>query len=435
MRLNKKEFIHEFTKNQASFREIHTNILEGMDVHGSNFIVLMCAIIIASIGLNMNSTAVIIGAMLISPLMGSITGIGYGIGTFNSHLLKSALKIFILAVIVSIVTSTIYFAITPITTPGSEILARSEPTIWDVLIAFFGGIVGMIGITRKEPTNVIPGVAIATALMPPLCTVGYGLANYEIHILFGAAYLFLINCFFISVGTLLVTKTLHIPVWINVDRSNQKRVKYVITLASIVVMIPSVFSATRLIQDSVEMGQLDDFAKKELQSHYVLDSSIDKENKEVTFVVVGDEITENDLLLLSTRLKGYGLGGMQLTIQQNKDDFSTVKQYLTQLENYQHYLTQSKKNMPQEISSNPMIPTKTQILSELKTLYQTIDDAYIGFLSKADLELPVLLIYTADEALIENQEQLKEWLAIRLEMETVEVVIKTKSVNKKSESS
>lgn len=225
MKINKDKFIYEFTRNQATHEEIHENILEGMNVHGANFIILMCAIIIASVGLNMNSTAVIIGAMLISPLMGSIIGIGYGVGTYNVRLIKEAFKILAISIAISIITSTFYFSITPITTAGSEILARTSPTIWDVIIAFVGGIAGMIGITRNKSSNVIPGVAIATALMPPLCTAGYGLATKQYHIFLGAGYLFIINCFFITISTVIVTKALNLPTRINVCDSKEKRVK------------------------------------------------------------------------------------------------------------------------------------------------------------------------------------------------------------------
>ena len=197
MKFNLNTFKYQFTRNQASNEEIHENIVEGMNVYGSNFIILMCAILIASIGLNMNSVAVIIGAMLISPLMGAIIGIGYGVGTYDFRMIRRGIKILIISIIISVVTSTVYFTITPITTAGSEILARTSPTIWDVIIAIVGGIAGMIGLTRNKSSNVIPGVAIATALMPPLCTAGYGIATRQINIFLGAGYLFLINGFFI----------------------------------------------------------------------------------------------------------------------------------------------------------------------------------------------------------------------------------------------
>lgn len=165
--------------HRASDEEIHNNILSGVEIRGGNLAILFCAIFIASLGLNVNSTAVIIGAMLISPLMGPIIAIGYGIGTHDFEIIKKAIKILTIEIIISMITSILYFSITPLKEAGSEIMARTSPTIWDVMIAFIGGLAGIIGVTRREKTNVIPGVAIATALMPPLCTAGFGLATMQ----------------------------------------------------------------------------------------------------------------------------------------------------------------------------------------------------------------------------------------------------------------
>lgn len=274
MKINKEKFIYEFTRNQATHEEIHENILEGMNVHGANFIILICAIIIASVGLNMNATAVIIGAMLISPLMGSIIGIGYGVGTYNVKLLREAFRILIISIVISIVTSTLYFSITPITTAGSEILSRTSPTIWDVIIAFVGGIAGMIGITRNKSSNVIPGVAIATALMPPLCTAGYGLATKQYGMFFGAGYLFFINGFFITIATVIVTKALNIPTRINVCDIKERKVKKIIIIASIIVIIPSMFSAVSMIKETLDESNLDKFIREELGNQYVVSKNV-----------------------------------------------------------------------------------------------------------------------------------------------------------------
>ena len=188
----------------ASIQEITKRINAGVRFHGTNLSVLILAIFIASIGLNMNSTAVIIGAMLISPLMGSILGIGYGLARYDSIYIRSSAGSLFAQVVISVATSTLYFSLTPIDTPSSELLARTSPTIWDVLIAVFGGLAGIIGMTRKEGGNVIPGVAIATALMPPLCTAGYGIAVGVLAYTIGALYLFFINSFFICLTAFIV---------------------------------------------------------------------------------------------------------------------------------------------------------------------------------------------------------------------------------------
>ena len=173
-------------------------ISKNVEFKGANLWILIFAILVASVGLNVNSTAVIIGAMLISPLMGPIMGVGLAAGINDFELLKKSLKNLGIAIAISIITSTIYFSFTPLNDAQSELLARTEPSIWDVLIALFGGLAGIVAGSRKEKSNAIPGVAIATALMPPLCTAGYGLATGNVYYFFGAFYLFFINSVFSS---------------------------------------------------------------------------------------------------------------------------------------------------------------------------------------------------------------------------------------------
>ena len=186
--------------------EAEATIREGISFKGTNMLILVLAIFIASLGLNTNSTAVIIGAMLISPLMGPIIGIGLGIGVQDFELLKRCLRNLLMAAGFSMLTSTIYFLISPVSEGHSELLARTSPTIYDVLIGFFGGGAGIVAIGSKSKGNVIPGVAIATALMPPLCTAGYGLATFQMNYFFGATYLFLINSIFIALSTFIGVK-------------------------------------------------------------------------------------------------------------------------------------------------------------------------------------------------------------------------------------
>ena len=195
----KEKLLDRFTLSDdaASQDEINANVHKGIMIKGSNLWVLIFAIFIASLGLNINSTAVIIGAMLISPLMGPIIGVGYSMGVYDFNLLKESFRNFLIMVIVSLITSAIFFTLPLISFDQSELLARTQPTTYDILIAFFGGLAGMVAQTRKDRTGtVIPGVAIATALMPPLCTVGYGLATMQLRFILGALYLFTINSIF-----------------------------------------------------------------------------------------------------------------------------------------------------------------------------------------------------------------------------------------------
>lgn len=233
----------------AEQEEIRTRLVEGGQVSGSNMGILMLAILIASIGLNMNSTAVIIGAMLISPLMGSIQAAAYGIASADLKLFrKSSIGLFF-QICISLLTSTLYFKISPISMATSELLARTQPTIWDVIIALCGGLAGIIGMTRTEKSNVLPGVAIATALMPPLCTCGYGIAIKQWEFLWGAGYLFCVNAYFILFASTLILEILNVPKK-QVALSNKQRqaIKRKIIINTIIVILPSLFVAYNMVQ-------------------------------------------------------------------------------------------------------------------------------------------------------------------------------------------
>lgn len=190
-------------KQEYTVDEFREKILFDIEIETSDSVILMCAILIASIGLNMNSLPVIFGAMLISPLMSPLLGVGYGLSVFDFAVVKKAAKLLLLEVVVSLAVATIYFSLSPITYASSEIIARTSPTIWDVIIAFAGGLAGIIGARKKGSNNIVPGVAIATALMPPACTVGYSIATKNLTYFMGASYLFIINCAFIVIATFL----------------------------------------------------------------------------------------------------------------------------------------------------------------------------------------------------------------------------------------
>lgn len=234
----------------ADHDEIRERLVEGGQVTGSNMGILILAILIASIGLNMNSTAVIIGAMLISPLMGSIQAAAYGVASSDLQLIRKSFLGLGFQVAVSLLTSTIYFKLSPISTATSELLARTQPTVWDVLIALFGGLAGIIGITRIEKSNVIPGVAIATALMPPLCTCGYGLATAQWNFFFGAGYLFCVNAYFILFASTLILAVLNVPKKRKTSLNDEQRkaLRNKIIVNTLIVVVPSLFVAYDMVQ-------------------------------------------------------------------------------------------------------------------------------------------------------------------------------------------
>lgn len=233
---------------------IDADIRAGSRPVGANLWVLFFAILIASVGLNVNSTAVIIGAMLVSPLMGPILAMGYGAAVQDLKLIREGAVALAIFTGLSLLTSVLYFAVSPLDQPGSELLARTSPTLWDVLIAVFGGAAGMVAATRKDVSNVVPGVAIATALMPPLCTVGFGLANGRWDMVGGALYLFLINGVFIAVGTLAISKLLRLPLRGSVEPAVRARHRLLIGLGITAVLVPSVWFAYRVVQHELFMA-------------------------------------------------------------------------------------------------------------------------------------------------------------------------------------
>lgn len=244
--------IFSLDHDTTSYDEIRDRIIDGGRVTGTNLCILMLAILIASIGLNMNSTAVIIGAMLISPIMGSIQAMGYGVAVGDSAQIKKSGVGFLFQISICLLTSTIYFLISPISTQTSELLARTQPNIWDVLIAIAGGIAGMIGMTRKEKSNVIPGVAIATALMPPLCTCGFGIAHAKLHIALGAGLLFLVNAYFIFISSVLVLLALKMPQKEKYTAKQLKWMKRRVVITTVIILIPCIAVAGYMVNNANE---------------------------------------------------------------------------------------------------------------------------------------------------------------------------------------
>ena len=239
-------------KDHADVEAAAVNIRGNIHFRGPNVFILACAIVIASVGLNLNSIPVIIGAMLISPVMGPILGFGLGLGTNDTALVKDSVKNFLIMVVISILSSTIFYLVSPLQLEQqTELLARTNPTLYDVLIALFGGFAGILENSRKEKGGtVIPGVAIATALMPPLCTVGYGIAHLELRFILGAFYLFLINSVFISLATFVTVKYLHFRSPAGTDAALQRRNARWIAVIMVIMIVPSVWSAYQMIRDN-----------------------------------------------------------------------------------------------------------------------------------------------------------------------------------------
>ncbi len=286
---------HIYIYDELDTEAAAARIKSGIWFRGPNIWILAFSIIIASVGLNVNSTAVVIGAMLISPLMGPIIGVGLAMGTNDVDLLKSAGKNLLLMVIVSLIASTLYFLLSPLALVNpTELEARTTPTIYDVLIALFGGLAGILENSRKERGTVLSGVAIATALMPPLCTAGYGLAHGEIHYFLGALYLFVINSVFIALATFLMCKYLRFRTVTGIDPATAKRRRDFISAVLVVVLIPSIWSAITLIRENNFEKNVQIFMKDSRlvgPRTYVSDYSV--EGNRVSFILSGEALSDS----------------------------------------------------------------------------------------------------------------------------------------------
>lgn len=312
--------LFDLQKDRASLEEIAERIRSGGTLKGTNMCILILAIFIASIGLNMNSTAVIIGAMLISPLMGVIMSIGYGMAAYDSGYVKESFLKLLFQVTLSVLTSALYFAFSPIDTASSELLARTEPTIWDVLIAIFGGLAGIIGSTRIEKSNVIPGVAIATALMPPLCTAGFGIATHSPKFFFGALYLFFINSFFICLTTFLVLKLFKIPAKAYVSEEVFRRQRWGLSVLGILVILPSLYMAYQSVSANLEQVQAKAYIEKNFLAKdlHVVSYQVLPEKEQLELTLIGRSVTPEEQEELAKGLRSYPrLSGLKLHIIQN----------------------------------------------------------------------------------------------------------------------
>lgn len=324
-------YIKEDTDYEATVDFISKSVV----FRGFNVWILFFAIIVASVGLNVNSTAVIIGAMLISPLMGPINGVGLAIGTFDEPLLRKSLKNLIFMVFISIVASTLYFLLSPISNARSELLARTQPTIFDVFIAFFGGLAGIVATSRKSQSiTVISGVAIATALMPPLCTAGYGIATGQIWYFLGASYLFFINSFFIALATFITVRLLGFPEAQYVDERRSRKVKRIITIFTLIVLVPSIYLAVDVIREAAFNTQSQKFVNEIQDSEMLAETEIIKSDREyhhrsqsITLILLGKQLEEAQVLQLQNILHNeYGLKKTNLIIKQSSGKPIDTKQ-------------------------------------------------------------------------------------------------------------
>ena len=335
MKPNLGSRIYDFILNYFSLsgqlvsqQEAEANIREGVSFKGTNILILILAILIASLGLNTNSTAVIIGAMLISPLMGPIIGIGLGVGIHDFELLKRCLRNLLMAAGFSVIAATLYFLISPVNEQHSELLARTSPTIYDVLIAFVGGGAGIIALGSTNKGNVIPGVAIATALMPPLCTAGYGLATWQLNYFFGASYLFIINSIYIAFATFIGVKLMKYHGVSNADSVRATRVRRIVYVLAILTMLPSIYLTYGMLRQNKFVVNADNFIHNEcvFPDTQVLNRKAYIENgkKYLSLTLIGRTLPIDSLReALLPKMKFYGLQGTDLIFIQGANPDKT----------------------------------------------------------------------------------------------------------------
>ncbi|MGO1672045.1 MAG: DUF389 domain-containing protein [Sphingobacterium sp.] len=418
---------------QEDYEVIHQVMESGIVFKGTNLWILIFAIFIACVGLNVNSTAVIIGAMLISPLMGPIIGMGYSLATYDFTLLKKAASNFGFAVASGLITSTLYFLVTPINEAHSELLARTQPNIYDVLIALFGGLAGIIAMSSKVKGNIIPGVAIATALMPPLCTAGYGLATANWSYFLGAFYLFTINTVFIGAATLITVRLLKFPVISYTDEKQKIKANRWVTFIALMTMIPSIYFGYIMVQQENYNQNAASFINNEtfIEGDYLLQSNVNAVAKKISLTYGGKAITEMEKENLKSKLPFYGLKGTDLFIQQgfkiNDTELkaSTQDKTLSELNRLRLDLANNQVKLD-SIAKNREFGKV--LLKEIKAFFPQVIACSVGeqLFFKDSVATPYYLVVLKTDLkplLSADQVKLKTWLNMRLQADSIEVFI------------
>lgn len=416
-------------------QKVLENVTANISFRGSNLWILACAILIASVGLNVNSTAVIIGAMLISPLMGPILGAGFALGTYNFLLLRKSIKNLLIATVVSLLVSAFYFYISPFKDVQSELLARTSPNIYDVLIAFFGGLVGVIAITRVEKGNPIPGVAIATALMPPLCTAGYGLATFNFSYFFGAFYLYTINCFFICIATFLVIKYLKYPASATIEPKNEKRIRYGITTLMMIMIIPSFYLAYNLFEEKKFTKTVEEFINSEFNSrgYTVIYKKLNYNSnpKKVDLAFLNKKLSKEEMEMYNRLLNERGIHNTMLNFRQ--DDADLKSEILSELNKQDASLSEKDvtiNNLRQELNKYKV--NEPGLVRELNVLFPELKDVSLGKIEKFSgtdsAKVEWLVLYHLEQGTKEiDKSKMKKWLNERLDVDNTLILQDTQS--------
>lgn len=426
--------------DEIDYENASISIRKNIAFRGTNVFILACAIIIASVGLNVNSIPVIIGAMLVSPVMGPIMGFGLGLGTQDNELVKNALKNFAVMVAISIIASSLFFILSPLSLANpSELLARTRPTIYDVFIALFGGFAGIIETSRKDKGTVIAGVAIATALMPPLCTVGYGISIWNWSYAIGALYLFTINSIFIALATFAAVKYFRFPV-METSGENKKLSNTVMYLILIAVIVPSVITAISVVKENNFVSHADKVVaeNRNLGKCFIYDykTNYTRKSQSLDLFLAGEALTPEARENLYKNAESYGIKRSQIVFH---EDATSTRQDLSETEIikgiYEHTDQQIKQlndsiNKLEALLSeykSKEIPV-TAISKELFAQYPNITNISLTRGSSMDVEgietEQIMVFITSTKPInAELHDRLERWLKVRLENENVLVVV------------
>jgi uncharacterized hydrophobic protein (TIGR00271 family) len=424
----------DISSEREDFSVIHNTVAGGIEFKGTNLWVLIFAIFIASVGLNVNSTAVIIGAMLVSPLMGPILGMGYGIATYDFDLFKKALFNYLFALLAGLLTSAAYFYITPIYQAHSELLARTQPNIYDVIIALVGGLAGIVAISSKSKGNVIPGVAIATALMPPLCTAGYGLATANWQFFFGALYLLTINTVFIGSATLITVRLLRYPIRQPADAMQKRSANRWVSFIAIVTTIPALYYGYLLVQRENFIQSANNFIANEsfIEGDFLLKQELDHAHRQIRLIYGGKPIAQSEKDRLNQRKNIYGLTNAEIVIQQGFS-VSETSEKLSQDERYKSEIARLKSQLAISLQQQDSIAqSKTMggtLLAEIKPLFPEITycaagkQAFSGGPSRGSEYTVVVLGSNAPVSTARSLPRITSWLKARFRSDSVKVFV------------
>ncbi len=383
--------------------------------------------------------------------MGPIVGMGLGVGIYDFELLKRAFRSFVTATIFSVLTATFYFAITHINEAQSELLARTSPTIYDVLIAIFGGMAGIVALcsTGQRGGNVIPGVAIATAIMPPLCTTGFGLATGNWSYAAGAFYLYLINSIFIALATFIGVNIMDFKKKVFMDKQREKRVKHIIITIAVLTMLPSTLLTYSLIREDLFMNKVNNFVAQVVTSDQtqVIAKDADYHTKEIRLITIGKEIPEKELTHMKSQMEHYGLKDVRLSVVQGTKNLNTneIKSILND-----HSVKQADKNtqlLAGEQERNKQLQKELDFYRAPEMQAHSVSTEMAAlFPEAASVSISRTVSYTVDDNMkkdsltlvcltlkrkmsAQNREKLEEWLKARLKTDNMKLIVGTNTEN------